>query len=497
MQSDQKASTPAKGGLELGRRKILKQAGWALVAAACRPWPGLTADHVSPVMAKLSAYMSEARSRALSEEATEKTKQHVLDTLAAMVSGSELPPGRKAIEFARGYGGEKIATVVCSNALCGPIEAALANGVLAQADETDDSHAASLSHPGCAVVPAALAAGERFGIDGAQFLRAVALGYDIGTRVSMTLGGQKFMNETHRDTHSLSEGFGAAAAAGSAANLNAEQMRWLLDYAAQQSSGIAFWQRDTQHIEKAFVFGGMTARDGVTAAMLVQSGWTGVDDAFSGSDNFLLASSPKADPAGLIDKLGERYEVVRTNIKKWSVGSPIQAPLDALENLRKKHPFEKEQVKQVIARLATDEAAVVDNRDIPDICLQHMMAVMLIDKTASFRAAHDKARMQDPGVLRERMKIQIAPDAELEKLLPKRVAIVELTLTDGTHLSERVEAVRGTVENPMSREEVVAKARDLMTPVLGAAIGAKLIDKVLALESAKDIRELRPLLQHA
>jgi 2-methylcitrate dehydratase PrpD len=498
MQSDRETSIAVpEGGRGLSRRRILKQAGLAVVAAACRPWPGLAVDHVSPVMARLSAYMSEARSRALPEEVTEKVKQHVLDTLAAMVSGSELPPGRKAIEFARAYGGEKVVTVVCSNLLCGPIEAALANGVLAQADETDDSHAASLSHPGCAVVPAALAAGERFGIDGAQFLRAVALGYDIGTRVSMTLGGQKYMNETHRDTHSLSEGFGAAAASGSAANLNAEQMRWLLDYAAQQSSGIAFWQRDTQHIEKAFVFGGMTARDGVTAAMLVQSGWTGVDDAFSGSDNFLLASLPKADPAGLVDKLGERYEVVRTNIKKWSVGSPIQAPLDALENLRKKHPFEKEQVKQVIARLATDEAAVVDNRDIPDICLQHMMAVMLIDKTASFRAAHDKARMQDPGVLRERTKIQISPDAELEKLLPKRVAIVELTLTDGTHLSERVEAVRGTVENPMTREEVVAKARDLMAPVLGAAIAGKLIDKVLALESAKDIRELRPLLQRA
>ena len=498
MQSNRETSIAVpEGGRGLSRRRILKQTGLAIVAAACRPWPGLAVDHVSPVMAKLSTYMSEASSRALPEEVIEKTKQHVLDTLAAMVSGSELPPGRKAIEFARAYGGEKVATVVCSNALCGPIEAALANGVLAQADETDDSHAASLSHPGCAVVPAALAAGERFVIDGTQFLRAVALGYDVGTRVSMTLGGQNFMNETHRDTHSLSEGFGAAAAAGSAANLTPEQMRWLLDYSAQQSSGIAFWQRDTQHIEKAFVFGGMTARDGVTAAMLVQSGWTGVDDAFSGSDNFLLASLPKADPVGLVDKLGERYEVVRTNIKKWSVGSPIQAPLDALENLRKKHPFEKEQVKQVIARLATDEAAVVDNRDIPDICLQHMMAVMLIDKTASFRAAHDKPRMQDPAVLRERMKIQLVPDAELEKLLPKRVAIVEVTLADGTHLSDRVEAVRGTVENPMIREEVVAKARDLMAPILGAAISTKLIDRVLALESAKDIRELRPLLQRA
>jgi len=327
-------------GANVGRRRLLKQAGAAMVAAAFRPWPAFSAgqspdgadqsldgaEKISPAMIRLSTYMSEARTRALPEDVVEQVKYHLLDTLASMVSGSDLPPGRAAIQFARSYGGEKIATVVGSNLLCGPIEAALANGVLAQADETDDSHAPSLSHPGCAVVPAALAAGERFAIGGAQFLRAVALGYDVGPRISMTLGGQNFMNETHRDTHSLADGFGAAAAAGCAANLNPQQMRWLLDYAAQQSSGIAFWQRDTAHFEKAFVFGGMTARDGVTAALLVQSGWSGVSDAFSGADNFLLASLPKADPAGLVDKLGERYEVTRTNIKKWTVGSPFRLP---------------------------------------------------------------------------------------------------------------------------------------------------------------------------
>ena len=489
---------------DVGRRRLLKRAAAAMVAAAFQPWPAFSAgqspdgaEKVSPVMIRLSTYMSEARTRALREDVVEQVKYHLLDTLASMVSGSDLPPGRAAIQFARSYGGEKIATVVGSNLLCGPIEAALANGVLAQADETDDSHAPSLSHPGCAVVPAALAAGERFAIGGAQFLRAVALGYDVGPRISMTLGGQNFMNETHRDTHSLAEGFGAAAAAGCAANLNPQQMRWLLDYAAQQSSGIAFWQRDTAHFEKAFVFGGMTARDGVTAALLVQSGWSGVSDAFSGADNFLLASLPKADPAGLVDKLGERYEVTRTNIKKWTVGSPIQAPLDALESLRKKHPFEANQVKQVTVHIATDEAAAVNNRDIPDICLQYMLAVMLLDKTASFRAAHDNARMRDPAVLRERAKIQLVPDADLEKLLPKRVAIVELTLADGTRLTERVDAVRGTAQNPMGRDELVAKARDLMSPILGAAVSANLIDRAFALESVKDIRELRPLLQRA
>ncbi len=97
--------------------------------------------------------------------------------------------------------------------------------------------------------------------------------------------------------------------------------------------------------------------------------------------------------------------------------------------------------------------------------------------------------------MRERAKIQLIPDEDLEKLLPKRVSIVEVTLADGTHLSERVDAVRGTAENPMGREEVVTKANDLMSSILGASKSKSLIDKVLALEGVKDIRELRPLLQ--
>jgi 2-methylcitrate dehydratase PrpD len=126
-----------------------------------------------------------------------------------------------------------------------------------------------------------------------------------------------------------------------------------------------------------------------------------------------------------------------------------------------------------------------------------MIAVMMIDKTASFKAAHDKPRMQDPEVLRQRAKVQLIGDEELEKLIPKRVAIVEITLNDGTILTERVESVRGTPENPMSREEIVAKSRDLMEPALGAAQTKSLIEKVLVLENVKSIRELRPLLQKA
>lgn len=177
------------------------------------------------------------------------------------------------------------------------------------------------------------------------------------------------------------------------------------------------------------------------------------------------------------------------------VGTPIQAPLDAIENVRRRRPFEADHVKSVVVRLAPTVAAVVDNRDIPDICLQHMVAVMLVDKTVSFKAAHDKARMQDPGVRRQRAKVQLMADAELARFLPVRVAVVDITFTDGTRLMERVDAVRGTPRNPMSRAEVVAKARDLIIPVLGQDLSTRLIEAVLALEAVPNVRALRPLLQ--
>jgi 2-methylcitrate dehydratase PrpD len=481
----------------MNRRDLLKHAGGAFAVSMIPRALVAAGANVSPLMTTLSEYMASAATRALPDAVVEKTKHMILDTLAAAISGSDLPPGKFAINFARAYGGEKVSTVIASNVMCGPIEAALANGMLAHSDETDDTHPPSQSHPGCAAVPAALAVGEKRNIDGPRFMRAVALGYDIGPRFTATLGKLQYMADTHRSTHALASTFGSAAAAACAASLNAQQMRWLLSYTAQLASGIATWQRDTEHVEKAFDFGGMGAKNGVTAALLVEAGGTGVDDVLSGTDNFFLAFGPKNDPAMVIDKLGERYEITRTNIKKWTTGSPIQAPLDALEILITKHRFEPDQVKSIVVTVATNEAKIVDNREIPDICMQHMMAVMLMDRTVTFKSAHDKARMTDAATLRHRAKVRLVGTEELERFMPRRAGIVEVTLSDGKTVTERVNDVRGTAENPMPRDEVIAKARDLCVPVLGAATFDKLVARVFDLEHLKTVRELRPLLQRA
>src|SRR5258707_4207978 len=283
------------------RRRLIRLGGLSTILATLPPGlaraasflhPDEPPQGVSPIMQQLSTYMSAASTRALPDELIEKAKQHILDAFAAMISGSGLPSGRAALEFARTYGGKEIATVVASKIVCGPIEAAFANGVLAHSDETDDSHGPSRSHPGVSTVPAGFASGEQYEISGAHFIRAVTLGYDIGTPVSMRLGGPGYQAATHRSTHGTAACFCAGAAAGCAAGLSAEQMRLLLDYTTQQTSGIGAWSRDAEHMEKAFLFAGKPAGVAVLTALIIPSGWSGVEEILFRSEHFLQALSP-------------------------------------------------------------------------------------------------------------------------------------------------------------------------------------------------------------
>lgn len=131
----------------------------------------------------------------------------------------------------------------------------------------------------------------------------------------------------------------------------------------------------------------------------------------------------------------------------------------------------------------------------PDICVQHMMAVMLLDKTASFKAAHDVERMKDSKILAERAKVNLISDENLNQFMPIRVAIVEVELKDGRKFSERVDAVRGTPRNPMTKVEVYDKASDLIGPVIGGSQSKELIAFVNTLEQQQNLDKLSYLLQ--
>jgi 2-methylcitrate dehydratase PrpD len=239
----------------------------------------------------------------------------------------------------------------------------------------------------------------------------------------------------------------------------------------------------------------MGARNGVTAAMFARAGWTGVNDVFSGPGNLFESYAPEVDPEMLVRRLGEEFEVQNTIIKKWSTGGPIQSPLEAIRLIRERRPFDPDEIRAIDVRVSTSAADKIDDSVMANLSMQYMIAVMLIDGTLSFTAAHDDARMRDPAVVRQKAKIRVIADESLERLLPARVAVVEVAFNDGSVVSERNDTVRGSPGNPMSTEEVAAKARELMTPVLGAGKCERLIETMLSLEKIGDVGELRSLLQ--
>ncbi|MBI2538549.1 MAG: MmgE/PrpD family protein [Deltaproteobacteria bacterium] len=447
------------------------------------------------ITGRLAAYMVAARERSLPTEVAREARHRILDALAAMVSGARLKPGEMAIRYARAQGGVPEATVLTTDITTSAINAALANGMFAHADETDDFEPVTKAHPGCAVVPAALAMAEREGRSGTELLRAVTLGYDLCCRFLLALGPD-LVRATHRSAEGVSSTFGSAAAAASLARLDEKGMRYALSYGAQQVSGVWSWVRDSEHVEKAFDFAGMGARNGVTAAIMVQTGFTGVWDVLDGEHNALEALSTEPKPEEMVAGLGSRFFVTETAIKPFSVGYPIQAPLDAFLRLRREHGLTANNVERIVVRLPEDGARIVDNRSMPDVNCQHIIAVALVDGTVTFSDSHSYERMADPQVRAVKERVQLVADRALMDPAAPRSGFVEVTLRDGRTVSHFTRHAPGTRENPLDTEGVNAKARLLMVPVLGAERTEEIIRRVNALEELDDVRELRRFLTH-
>src|ERR1043166_3080454 len=243
----------------------------------------------------------------------------------------------------------------------------------------------------------------------------------------------------------------ATAAVAAICGFSSEQAGWALSYAAQQAAGITSWRRAIEHVEKAFVFAGMPARNAVEAGAMVAVGFTGVNDVFSGHQNFFITFGQEANPDLLADGLGERYEITETTIKKWTVGSPAQSVLDGVQTLIERHQIDHEEITKISIQMAPIEIDTVDDRAMPDISLQHLVSLLLLDHELTFESSHNVARMQDQTVLALKRKISLVPDVTRER----RRAFVTIHLRNGSAFSHKAGPVRGSPANPMSQSEIV------------------------------------------
>ncbi len=439
-----------------------------------------------PAVARFAA---KCLSRHLPVEVEAKAKLHILDTLASIVSGSALEAGRAGQTYVDSLGGRPAASVLGTRLRAPLVEAAFANGMAAHADESDDSHEDSQTHPGCGVVPSAIAAAEESRCTGSALLAATVLGYEMTIRFARAIGSAMTFKASSLSSHAYGPLFGAGYAAGALMGFEETRFMALLNYLSQEASGLTTWRLDDRHTLKSYVFAGMPASNGIKAAALVRMGFTGGGDALDPSNrNLLDAICPEPRPDALTVDLGERHSIMETDIKKYSVGYPIASPIAALEKIIAQHRLLAADVEKVRVHYDEDWYKVIGDKTLmPDVNLRYCLAITLQDGHMTFDASHDAERMGSPSVrsLGERIHF-LGPKPGQDRF----AVTIEVDTKQGTLTGFQDRNVRGRYENPMSTREVEDKALELMSTVIGAMRARSVIDLIGRLETLPDLDPL-------
>lgn len=423
-----------------------------------------------PVTAAVAAFV--AGDDPIDDDAVrERAGLHVLDTLAAIVAGRDLAAaavGRAYAEAAGGGGGG--ATIAGTSQRAGLVDAVFAGAMAGHAAEVNDFMPSVFVQPGPAVVATALGVAERRGLGGAAVLRAVVVGYELAARVPRALGAAN-LRAAGLASHGVGPTFGSAAAAASLLGLPADRIGDVLACCSQQASGSWQWLRDVEHIEKAFVFAGMGARNGLQAALLVDTGFRGVRDPFDDPAAWFHAPPFRAgdrDPDALVAGLDRPGALHDTAIKRHPVGGPAQPAVEALLDLLT--VVDARDMERVVVTMPGRADAFRDAA-MPALNLRYLTAVILLDGRLGFEAAQSLDRFRHDEAVAARMAaVEVVHDPDQEVGTGRdraESARVTVTLGSGEVHERFVGFVPGYPTHPMTRADVEAKAHGLLAPHLG------------------------------
>ncbi|MEM5516281.1 MmgE/PrpD family protein [Henriciella sp. AS95] len=437
----------------------------------------------------ISEYIANIRTAKVDPEFLELGKRHILDTLAAAVSCKDLPPAMLGRQYAlmKSRDASNGATMLATKERVGLVDAVYGSSMIVHGSEINDFIPSAFVQPGPAVVGAALALAENRGGTGSDVLRAVIAGYELCGRMPKALG-VRTLYSLGIANHSVGPCFGAAATSASMLGLTADQIRIVMSYACQQASGSWQWLLDNDHVEKTFVFAGVGARNGVEAALLVETGYTGVNDCFDNADGYMnhwmFRQGADHNPAYLIEDLDSRSELPHTAYKRYPVGGPTQPAVQGvLQLLPKTSP---ETVESIVMEMPGRWDAF-RNAEMPALNLRYLASIILIDGRLDLVAAQDRERFNNDAevhALMKKMDVVHAPDLEVEegetRTEPARIKLKDSKT--GEH-NLFVPFVRGFPSHPMTRQDVMDKAMELMGPVLGSDRAKSVIDTTMAMES--------------
>jgi len=397
----------------------------------------------------------------------------LLDTLGVMLAAVEAPPGRAALELARGQGGRPEATLVASATRVPAAWAALAHGTLAHTLDFDDTLPASVVHPGSVVVPAALAAGEAAGADGAAVLGAIAAGYELAARLGAPAGRRFHARGFHAS--GIVGPPVAAAVAARLAGLSPARAAEAMGLAGSMAGGLLEFLADGSWSKR--LHPGWAAHGGIVAATLAAAGFPGPPTVLEGRYGLYAAflGAGAADLDGVTRDLGRHWLSHDVVTKLYPCAHVIHPFLDAALALRAQATLPATAIAAVRCRVAPWQVPIVCEPRPTKVAprteyqarasLPFALAAALVDGRVDVDTFTDDA-VRRPEILALAARVSHVEDADSDRTF---TGGLELETHDGRVLSDRQVAVPAPAGERL-RAKFAATAGRCLPPARVAAL---------------------------
>lgn len=417
-------------------------------------------------------------------EAVSMAKRAILDSMGVALAGSVSPQGRIIIKHVKENGGIPESSVLGAGFRTSAPNAAFANGTLTHALDYDDTWL-PLGHPTCTIFPVILALGEKLKRSGKALLEAFILGMEVHGKVGFGYSTAPFHSTP------IYGSLGAAAASAKMLGLSVEQTRMALGIAGSGAGGLAC---NVGTMTKP-LHAGNAARNGMVAGLLAKEGFTAsrnvIEDYRGFSDAFI---HEKYDPEKAISQLGNPFHIVSpgVGVKTYPCCYLNHRPLDALFQLISKHHFSYEDVESV--EVGVPHERFLNNPE-PEtgleakFSLQYNLAAVLLDRKIVIDTFHEE-KVNSPKLREAAKKVKLNIRPEIPLNYAQAFHPVTIKLKDGRTFTSRVDTPKGHWENPLSRDELLAKYRDNAHSVLLPKQIERTIELIENLEDLEEIKEL-------
>lgn len=450
----------------------------------------------------LADWVSSLRYEDIPEDVREHARRFILDNFGCQIAGATLPWSKTYYDMMKATRSGSHSTVAFYGDRMSPDDAAFLNSTFNHANETDDTHLKSPTHPGGIAVPAALALSEYANATGEQLLVAVVAAYEIQIRLSWACS-PFLIYRGHHPPVGVGP-FGAAAAGAVLLGFDSETTVNAFAIAGSHSAGLIEYTKTGGSVKR--IHSAIPTQAGVRAALFAQAGITGPHSIIEGEKGFCKVFAGEYDLSRLTDGLGSHYHLLDNGLKPYSCCHLIHAAFDALDNARDETPLTPDNVKSITVATNSEPilshiGSITEPTDIlgAQFSLPFSMAMRLHHGGRGVKGGNGfwdyvDVDCTDPALVEtaRKVKVTVAQNDKWERV--DEGAGLEIETTDGRKIEACVPFSKGLPENPLSPAEVEEKFRYLVDPVMPAGGPDAVVQAVAGLESIKDINDLVRLL---